>query len=78
MQTVTHTNIVGATSFNFNRSENPSSNCALFVNESAVKLSEQSGLAFIKNKVNQIKLIIWFLHRPAFASLGNYTTCTNR
>ncbi len=73
-------NIFGtASSFRFNRSENPALN-AFFVNESTLSeqrttfLLMQSG-ASIKNKVNQIKLIVWFLRRPAFAALVVYLLC---
>ncbi len=80
IKTVTHTCVVWhycqiqysrqkASSFSFKLSENPASNCALFVNESPSPLVRN----FINNKVHQIKFIVWFLCRPPFAALVIYT-----
>ncbi len=68
MKTVTHT-VCGAilyliyigsgtaSSFSFNIYENPASNCALFVNKSVVKRSEQRTLLTRSDTLLQIKFM---------------------
>ncbi len=54
-------NIFGtASSFSFNLSENPTSNCALFVNESAVKWSEQRTELLMTQSGTSLKIM--FIH----------------
>ncbi len=61
-------NIVGtASSFSFNLSENPKWNCALFVNESAVKWSEQRTEFLLMWSGTSLK--IKFIH--SFLTLGS-------
>ncbi len=56
-------NIVGtASTFSFNLSENPASNCALFVNESVENLNEQRTKFLLKLSGNKFN--------PLFADVG--------